>query len=47
MKPRIKVLTLAINDLDRSLAFYRDGMGLPTEGVIGQEFETGRSSSST
>jgi len=41
MKPRIKVLTLAINDLDRSLAFYRDGMGLPTEGVIGQEFENG------
>ncbi|MEK0083107.1 VOC family protein [Benzoatithermus flavus] len=41
MKPRIKVLTLAVNDLERSLAFYRDGMGLPTEGIIGQEFEDG------
>jgi catechol 2,3-dioxygenase-like lactoylglutathione lyase family enzyme len=39
MKPRIKVLTLGVNDLERSLAFYRDGMGLPTEGIIGQEFE--------
>ena len=41
MKPRIKVLTLAVADLERSLAFYRDGMGLPTEGIIGQEFEDG------
>ena len=41
MKPRITVLTLAVDDLDRSLAFYRDGLGLPTRGVIGQEFEFG------
>jgi len=41
MKPRIKVLTLAVSDLDRSLAFYRDGLGLPTEGIIGQQFEHG------
>ena len=41
MKPRIKVLTLAVNDLERSLVFYRDGLGLPTEGIIGQEFEDG------
>ncbi len=41
MKPRIKVLTLGVNDLERSLAFYRDGMGLPTNGIIGQEFEDG------
>jgi len=41
MKPRLKVLTLAVNDLERSLAFYRDGMGLPTQGIIGQEFEDG------
>ena len=38
MRPRIKVLTLAVGDLDRSLAFYRDGLGLKTEGIIGQEF---------
>ncbi|PSH61688.1 glyoxalase, partial [Phyllobacterium brassicacearum] len=41
MKPRIKVLTLGVDDLDRSLAFYRDGMGLETKGIIGQQFEDG------
>lgn len=41
MKPRIKVLTLGVDDLDRSLAFYRDGMGLQTEGIVGTEFEDG------
>jgi catechol 2,3-dioxygenase-like lactoylglutathione lyase family enzyme len=30
-----------VSDLNRSLAFYRDGLGLPTEGIIGQEFEYG------
>ena len=41
MKSRIKVITLAVSDLERSLAFYRDGMGLPTKGIVGQEFEDG------
>lgn len=41
MKPRIKVITLGVDDLDRALAFYQDGMGLPTQGIIGQEFEDG------
>lgn len=41
MKPRIKVLTLGVNDLERALAFYRDGMGLSTEGIVGTEFEDG------
>ena len=41
MKPRIKVITLAVSDLERSLTFYRDGMGLPTDGIIGTEFEDG------
>ena len=41
MKPRIKVLTLAVGDLERSLAFYRDGLGLPTDGIVGREFEDG------
>lgn len=41
MKPRITVLTLGVDDLQRSLTFYRDGLGLPTEGIIGQEFEHG------
>ena len=41
MKPRISVLTLGVRDLEQSLAFYRDGLGLPTEGIIGREFEHG------
>ena len=41
MRPRIKVITLAVRDLDESLAFYRDGMGMPTQGIIGTEFEDG------
>ena len=41
MKPRISVLTLAVADLERALAFYRDGLGLPTEGIVGREFEHG------
>ncbi|HLP98634.1 MAG TPA: VOC family protein [Sideroxyarcus sp.] len=41
MKPRITVLTLGVDDLHRSLAFYRDGLGLPTQGIIGSEFEHG------
>ena len=41
MRARIKVLTLGVNDLERSLAFYRDGLGLPTKGIVGQEFEDG------
>ncbi|MCP1145769.1 VOC family protein [Lysinibacillus endophyticus] len=41
MKPRISVLTLGVDDLEKSVAFYRDGLGLQTEGIIGQEFEHG------
>ena len=41
MKPRITVLTLGVDDLERSLKFYRDGLGLPTEGIVGTEFEHG------
>ena len=41
MRPRITVITLGVDDLERSLSFYRDGMGLATEGIIGEEFEHG------
>ena len=41
MKPKITVITIGVDDLERSLRFYRDGLGLPTEGIIGQEFEYG------
>ena len=41
MKPRITVITICVDDLERSLRFYRDGLGLKTEGIIGTEFEHG------
>ena len=41
MQPRITVITLGVDDLDRAVAFYRDGLGLATKGIIGTEFENG------
>ena len=41
MRPRITVLTIGVDDLEKSLRFYRDGLGLQTEGIVGQEFEHG------
>lgn len=41
MKPRISLITLGVDDLERALMFYRDGLGLKTEGIIGTEFEHG------
>jgi len=41
MKPRIAVLTLGVDDLERAVRFYRDGLGLHTPGIIGQEYEHG------
>jgi uncharacterized protein len=38
MRPHIDVITLAVGDLDAALAFYRDGLGLESPGVIGTEF---------
>ncbi|HEX7239608.1 MAG TPA: VOC family protein [Longimicrobiaceae bacterium] len=41
MKPRVTVITLGVDDLERSLRFYRDGLGLPTQGIVGTELEHG------
>ena len=38
MNPSLHVITLAVDDLERSLAFYRDGLGLESSGVIGEEW---------
>lgn len=40
MEPRITVLTIGVDDLERSFAFYRD-LGFPTKGIVGREFEHG------
>src|SRR5208337_1591817 len=37
--PQVNVITIAVKDLKRSLRFYRDGLGLPTNGIIGTEFK--------
>ena len=41
MKPRITLLTLGVDDLEKSVAFYRDGLGLSTKGIVGTEYEHG------
>lgn len=41
MQPRMTVITIGVDDLERAVRFYRDGLGLPTEGIIGTEFEYG------
>lgn len=41
MKPYVTLITLGVDDLERSVAFYRDGLGFPTQGIIGTEFEHG------
>ena len=41
MKPRISLITICVDDLEKSLRFYRDGLGLATQGIIGTEFEYG------
>ena len=41
MQARISVITLGVLDLEASLRFYRDGLGFPSEGIMGEEFEYG------
>ena len=41
MQPRITLVTLAVADLERAVRFYRDGLGLATEGIVGTQFEHG------
>ncbi|HKX55702.1 MAG TPA: VOC family protein [Xanthomonadales bacterium] len=35
------MITLGVDDLERAVRFYRDGLGLPTQGIVGKEFEHG------
>ena len=41
MEPRITFITLGVDDLERAVRFYRDGLGLATKGIVGTEFENG------
>ena len=39
MEARVSLITLAVDDLEASLRFYRDGLGLATEGIVGRQFD--------
>lgn len=41
MQPRITLITLCVDDLQRAVRFYRDGLGLDTQGIVGEQFEHG------
>lgn len=41
MQARISVITLGVHDLEAALRFYRDGLGFPSKGIVGKEFEYG------
>ena len=41
MRPRISIVTIGVDDLERALRFYRDGLGFPTRGIVGTEYEHG------
>ena len=41
MKPYVSLITLGVTDLDVAVRFYREGLGLPTDGIVGKEFEHG------
>lgn len=41
MQPRITVITIGVDNLERALRFYRDGLGFRTKGIVGEEFEHG------
>ena len=41
MNPRVTLITLGVDDLERAVAFYRDGLDFNTKGIVGAEFENG------
>ena len=41
MEPRFTVLTLGVDNLEKSYKFYHEGLGLASKGIVGKEFEHG------
>jgi catechol 2,3-dioxygenase-like lactoylglutathione lyase family enzyme len=39
MKPRLTLITLGVADLERAVAFYRDGLGWATQGIVGADLD--------
>lgn len=41
MRNHVTLITLGVADLERAVAFYRDGLGLATDGIVGTEIDHG------
>lgn len=41
MKPQVSIITLAVGNLEKSVRFYRDGLGWKTRGIVGTDYEYG------
>ena len=41
MKPQVSIITLAVGNLEKSVRFYRDGLGWKTRGIVGADYEHG------
>ena len=41
MRPHVTLVTLGVDDLERAVAFYRDGLGWPTRGIVGADVPNG------
>ncbi len=41
MDAHFAVLTLGVDDLEKAYRFYHDGLGFPSKGIVGKEFERG------
>ncbi|SEB05377.1 hypothetical protein SAMN05421743_11461 [Thalassobacillus cyri] len=41
MRPRVSVITIGVENIEKSLHFYRDCLGFPTDGIVGEEFDHG------
>jgi uncharacterized protein len=41
MKPRVTLITVGVDDLERAVNFYRDGLGFKSDGIVGKQFEHG------
>jgi predicted lactoylglutathione lyase len=41
MKPRINVITIAVNNLEKSFDFYSIGLGWQSDGIVGADIENG------
>ena len=41
MKSQVNIITLAVTNLEKSVRFYRDGLGWKTRGIVGADYDYG------